>query len=589
MKTVSLVQGTTEWHAHRATHYNASDAPAMLGVSPYKSRAQLVREYATGVTAEVDDATQRRFDEGHRLEAMARPIAEDTVGEDLYPCVGVSDLHPKLSASFDGLTMLQDVAFEHKTMNDTLRAVMAGGCTGADLPDVYRVQCEQQSMVADGARVLFVATKRDGDVLREFSECWYDPDPVLAARIVAGWQQFEADVLAYRAKEDVAPAPTGRAPDQLPALRIEVTGMVTGSNLAEWEAAAVLMFKGINRQLSTDQDFADADRTVKWCTDIEDQLKAAKQRTLSQTESIEALFRTIDRISEEARQTRLALSKLVDARKVAVRTEIVDKARAGVLEHYAGINASLGPHALFPPATLAAEIGTAIKGRKTIASISDAAESAAANLKIAASQQADRVRACVAVFGEFAPGYQPLFADRVQLCATKAPDDLRNLIATRVAEHDARERKRSDDERERIRAEEVEKLAREQAQKEQVAADSVHGSQPSSGVPDSGEVSDRVRHTTGSGSHVQSAGTLGGGGLTPAAATDISQSAALPPIKLGDINARLSPITITAAGLASLGIHPAKREAGAVIYAGADFVKICDALQAVLMRAAFLK
>ncbi len=48
MKTVDLQQGTREWHAHRAQHFNASDAPAMLGVSPYKSRAQLIRELATG-------------------------------------------------------------------------------------------------------------------------------------------------------------------------------------------------------------------------------------------------------------------------------------------------------------------------------------------------------------------------------------------------------------------------------------------------------------------------------------------------------------------------------------------------------------
>ena len=59
MKIVNLVQGSPEWHAHRATHFNASDAPAMLGVSPYKTRAQLVREYATGVTADVDNGGGR--------------------------------------------------------------------------------------------------------------------------------------------------------------------------------------------------------------------------------------------------------------------------------------------------------------------------------------------------------------------------------------------------------------------------------------------------------------------------------------------------------------------------------------------------
>jgi predicted phage-related endonuclease len=71
MITHNLIQGTPEWHAFRAAHFPASEAPAMLGVSPYKTRNQLLQEKATGITAEVDAATQRRFDDGHRFEALA--------------------------------------------------------------------------------------------------------------------------------------------------------------------------------------------------------------------------------------------------------------------------------------------------------------------------------------------------------------------------------------------------------------------------------------------------------------------------------------------------------------------------------------
>ncbi|HET7596027.1 MAG TPA: YqaJ viral recombinase family protein, partial [Burkholderiales bacterium] len=99
MKILSLVQGTPEWFAHRATCFNASDAPAMLGISPYKTRAQLLQERATGVTPEIDDATQKRFDDGHRYEALARPLAEGIIGDELYPCVGTDD-DGRYSASF---------------------------------------------------------------------------------------------------------------------------------------------------------------------------------------------------------------------------------------------------------------------------------------------------------------------------------------------------------------------------------------------------------------------------------------------------------------------------------------------------------
>lgn len=62
MKIVDLQQGSPEWHAHRAKHFNASDAPAMMGASKYKTRTQLLQEYATGIRPEVDSATQYLFD-----------------------------------------------------------------------------------------------------------------------------------------------------------------------------------------------------------------------------------------------------------------------------------------------------------------------------------------------------------------------------------------------------------------------------------------------------------------------------------------------------------------------------------------------
>ena len=126
-------------------------------------------------------------------------------------------------------------------------------------------------------------------------------EPALRERIVAGWQ-FAKDVCSLRARARDREA--GRqAPDALPALRIEVTGMVTASNLAAFREHALAVFGGIKTDLQTDADFADAERTVKWCKEVEDRLDAAKQHALSQTASIDDLFRTIDAIKEEARQS----------------------------------------------------------------------------------------------------------------------------------------------------------------------------------------------------------------------------------------------------------------------------------------------
>lgn len=561
MRTVNLIQGSQEWHDHRAQHLNASDAPSMLGASTNHSRSDLIREIAAGVPREFSDFVQERIiDPGHQFEAQARVVAEGIVGEDLYPVTGVEG---KYSASFDGLTLLEDIAWEHKRLNQTLRDAMFDGCTGTDLPLMYQVQMEHQAMVSGCERVFFMASEweRVGDEWRLVEErhCWYTPNPELRARIVTGWEQLEADVAAFEPSAPAVAAPTGRAPDQMPALRIEVTGMVTASNLADWKEQAIAVFKGISQELVTDQDFADAEKTVKWCGDIEDQLKGAKQHALSQTESIDLLFRTIDDISEQARATRLALEKLVTKRKEERRTEIGNNARLAVQDHIIAINESLGEHGLLMPATLTAEIAAAMKGKRSISSMQEAVDTVATNAKITASQAADRVRANVAILAQHAD-HATLFADRVQLCADKAPEDLRNLVAARIAQHQQAEQKRLDDEREKIRAEEAEK-ARKQVEAEQAAAQ-----QPAAPV----EAPQVVQQQTAVVSR-------------PAAAAPQREAAR---IKLGDINARIAPLSISADGLAQLGFEPISTERGAKLYRGDQLPAMCERLISVLRTAA---
>src|SRR5690606_27939340 len=116
MKTLTLQQGSPEWLAHRRTTRNASDAPAMMGASPYVTRAELIRRVATGIEPEIDSATQARFDRGHEVEPALRALAEELIGEDLYPVTGVSD-DGYLGASFDGVTLTEDTIFEAKQAN----------------------------------------------------------------------------------------------------------------------------------------------------------------------------------------------------------------------------------------------------------------------------------------------------------------------------------------------------------------------------------------------------------------------------------------------------------------------------------------
>lgn len=120
MKQINLKQGSQEWLDHRLNFYNASDAAAMLGLSIYESRNDFLKRLAFG-GKDVNKFQQMIFDKGHEYEALARPLAERIIGEELFPVVGISRKHPKLSASFDGLSLCCDIGFEHKTLNEKIK------------------------------------------------------------------------------------------------------------------------------------------------------------------------------------------------------------------------------------------------------------------------------------------------------------------------------------------------------------------------------------------------------------------------------------------------------------------------------------
>lgn len=556
MKTVDLIQGSPEWHAHRRAHWNASDAPAMMSASPYKTRAQLLRELATGIAPEVDAATQERFDAGHRFEALARPLAEKIVGEDLYPCVGTDG---KWSASFDGLTLTGEIAWEHKSVNAELREMIRRAEDGepihADhLPEHYQIQMDHQAMVSGARSVLFMATRWEGDELVEQFWCWHSPNAERQMRIAAGWEQFERDLADYVPEQAEAPKPIAAPIEGFGVLALRVEGRVLASNLDAFRAGADAFLARLPKpaELQTDQDFADADAAVKACAEAEDRIKAAKALALAQMADVDAVLRTADSIAETIRAARLALDKAVftekDRRKSALVSAGVDAVRA----HYAEINATLGEHAIAPPATLASEIGGAIKGLKTLASMRDRIDAAVAAAKIDASQRAQRVFECLGVLSAFGQ-HAHLFPDRVWLCANKAPDDLANLASMRIADHQRREEQRIREAEERGRQQVEAAAKREQEARE-----------------------------------IGNALKIDAAFSASAAARGVEfRQEPLPHrrIKLGDINAAIAPLSITADGLAQLGFPHAATDKAAKLYDEASFEPILSALAKVIARA----
>jgi putative phage-type endonuclease len=460
MQIHQLTQGSPEWIAYRTQHFNASDAPAMMGCSPYKTRSQLLHELATGQAAEVDAGTQHRFDDGHRFEALARPIAEEIMGEDLYPVVGSDG---ELSASFDGLTMAETRSAEHKSLNDEIRAALPH--QGRDshlyndatkLGKVYRVQMEQQLMVSKAEENLFSATKWDGTKLLEERHAWYRSDPALRAEILAGWAQFKQDLAAYVPPEVIVPAVA--APQMgLPAVAIQVTGSIAlVDNLEKFGTALTAYIERINKKPETDQDFADLEATVKTLKTAEDALDAAEAGALAQTDSIDAMRRTVGLYRDTARTNRLLIEKLVKAEKENRRTAIVGDAAAELVTHVKKLNERLGKP--YMP-TITADFQGVIKGLKSLDSMKDKVATELARCKIAANEAADRIQANLTTLRELASEHAFLFADAGTLVG-KANDDLTALVKSRIADHKAAEAAKEEATRAAIRAEEQAKAAR---------------------------------------------------------------------------------------------------------------------------------
>lgn len=532
-------QGTAAWMELRRGFKTASEAPAALGVSRYMTRSDLLHQKATGIQPEPDAATLARFAAGHEAEATARPLAEGIVG-DLFPVTMTCSVNgmPML-ASLDGLTLDGDTAWEHKLWNEELAAAVRAG----SLPETYTVQMDQELLVSGAKRVLFTCS--DGTPER-FVWCWYSATNERLAALVAGWAQFDRDLDGYVAPAAVEPKPVGATPETLPALRIEVTGMVTASNLDAFKRHALDVFGKINRTLTTDQEFADAEATVKWCADVEDRLQAAKQHALSQTNSIDQLFRAIDDISAEARRVRLDLDRLVKARKEAIREEIAEAAHAHYMIQLNRVNDALvGMTAISHDPALRTAIGAAMKGKRTVQTLRDAADGVVATELSNLHGLADRYRANHATLGADAH----LFPD-FRMVGAKSAEDFAALLALR--RHQAAEAARQKAERE---AAALAQAQREQAAREEAAArEELRRATPVPPAPAPAPVV---------------------AAPAPVAAPRADEPATL---KLGDINARLAPLRLDAAGMAELGITPARVEGSAKLYRESDFDRLLRAI-----------
>ena len=572
MKIIEAAQGSQEWLQIRSQHFTASEAPAMLGLSKFKTRQELLREKATGLTEEVDANKQRLFDAGHASEAAARPLAEAYLQEDLFPATGSAEIDGlPLLASFDGLNMEETLVWENKLASAAVEAMIASG----DLGGTYWPQVEQQMMVSGASRALFTAC--DGEQIT--AQLWYESQPERRAALIAGWKQFAEDLAGYQHVE-AAPVAVAAPISELPSLAIEITGSVVASNLVQWRGIVTKRIADINTDLQSDQDFADADKMVKFLGDGEDRIKVVKAQAQSQAVSIDEVFRALDDIIATMRAKRLELDKLVKARKENIRAEISDAGFKSASEYIAKLNARIG-HQYMP--AIPADFAGVMSGKKTIASLRNAVDTEVARVKILAGQTADRIILNLKMIDTHAhidtdaenADYGFLFRDVAQL-VLKDADAVEAIVKGRIAEHKAAEEKRLDAERDRQAG-----IAFEAAK--------IPAAQNTPPPPASTSANAGIEATPAAGNRETSHGPAVGFDLDEFA----RQAGFIPAtehiddgrrMKLGEIQAALG-FTVGAEFLSSLGFV-AQMDKQAKLYRAADFKAICNAIAAHCLRVA---
>jgi putative phage-type endonuclease len=151
-------QSTEEWLSWRRGGIGASDAPVVMGLSPWQKEGELLL-LKTGQRLErpANDAMQR----GKRLEPVARLAYVNHTGIDVAPVCVQSREHPWMRASLDGLSADGQHVVEIKCPGEKDHCLAASGC----VPEKYFPQLQHILAVTGLGEIFYWSFRFDHTVL----------------------------------------------------------------------------------------------------------------------------------------------------------------------------------------------------------------------------------------------------------------------------------------------------------------------------------------------------------------------------------------------------------------------------------------
>jgi putative phage-type endonuclease len=222
MKICDLAQGSDGWHRWRNAGIGGSDAPAVLGLSPWTSVEQLWRAKVSHyhglekTPAKPDNPAMRR---GRALEPVARTLYEEWMGWQAFPLCVMHDEHDFLKASLDGWAPLDPEAERVaeaedwglvQRFADQLGRTAIGveikapnrndhqGALEGVVPEKYKPQCDHLLLVS-GARLLHYVSYSDYFAgANQFACVTVQRDEEALAELLKVEQEFWACVVERR-------------------------------------------------------------------------------------------------------------------------------------------------------------------------------------------------------------------------------------------------------------------------------------------------------------------------------------------------------------------------------------------------------
>ena len=202
--TTDFAQNSAEWYAWRNKGLGASDAPAVMGVSPWTTRFQLWAE-KTGTLPRPDfhPMAVKAMARGTFLEPYAREWYEKKTGLIVPAKNCTHPVYEFIRASLDGFNEKHKVMVEIKCPGKADHAKALKGKT----PDKYFPQIQQQFLVSGAERCDYVSFDGKDGVIVEVL-----PDPVyqkqLLNELMTFWKLVETKTPPSVSKDDLMSAIT---------------------------------------------------------------------------------------------------------------------------------------------------------------------------------------------------------------------------------------------------------------------------------------------------------------------------------------------------------------------------------------------